>query len=82
MLLYGITPDHLLEHFRTVLEFINHHDAALNMKKREWLQYKCKFLGMDAVAGLKNPAHSKHEAFFKLGRHSIRGDICMLIGIF
>ena len=72
MLLYGITPDHLLEHFRTVLEFINRQDAALNMKKREWLQYMCIFLGMDAVAGFKKPAHSKHEAFVKLGQHSIR----------
>ena len=51
VLLYGRTSDQLLGYFVTVLDVLKHHRDTLKMKKCKWFQDRCKFLGMNVVAG-------------------------------
>ena len=51
VLLYGRTAKQLLSYFRTVLEALKHHCATLKLKKGQWFQERCEFVGMDAASG-------------------------------
>ena len=62
MLLYGITEEQLLVYFRTVMDVLKYHRAALKLKRCKWFQDRDKFVGMDEAAGGIQPAQYKNEA--------------------
>ena len=82
MLYYGQIAKQLLEYFRTVVDVMKHHQNTLKLKKCKWFQDRCEFVGMDVVAGVTQPAHSKNEVFVNIERHTTLVDLCMIIGIF
>ena len=59
VLLYGSTSRQLIAYFRTVLDVLKNHRAALKLKRCKWFQARCNFLGMDVAAGGTQPAYSK-----------------------
>ena len=68
VLLYGLTEDRIIVCFRKFLDILKHHCAKLKLKRYNWIQFRCKVLGMDVAAGETQPAQSKNVAFSKLER--------------
>ena len=66
--------DHIWEYFRTILYILKHHHDKLNLKKCNWLQYRCNCLGMDVAKGVAQLTHSKNDTF-SICRDLIHGEI-------
>ena len=82
VLVYGRDQEQLLNYFQAVLDILKHYRATINLKKCKWFQDRCEFVGVDVGAKGNSPAHSKFDAFEKLGRPRTWSDIRMLIGVF
>ena len=63
VLIYGRTSRKLLAYSRKIPDVLKNHLATLKLKTWKWFQDRCKFVGMDMLAGGTKPAQSKNEDF-------------------